>query len=154
MGGDNGVYLTVSKTISRRDDAWNLSGGSKNSSTPIGSNEVAFFNGVSEMPIEEQMKWYDVWGTEQTYNRMAAGWSWSFNTPFTWFSSKTPRSSAAFASAWPSPGPAISRTRARSASSFATSLISSPPFLEVCGISAHESVDGIKQSPIEGTSLA
>ena len=34
------------------------------------------------------------------------------------------------------------------------SLISSPPSLEVCGISAHESVDGIKQSPIEGTSLA
>jgi arylsulfatase len=29
-----------------------------------------------------------------------------------------------------------------------------PTLLEVCGISAHESVDGIKQSPIEGTSLA
>jgi hypothetical protein len=31
------------------------------------------------------MKWYDVWGTEQTYNHMSAGWSWAFDTPFTWF---------------------------------------------------------------------
>ena len=37
------------------------------------------------MPVEVQMKWYDVWGTEQTYNHMSAGWSWAFDTPFTWF---------------------------------------------------------------------
>ena len=34
---------------------------------PLGTpNEVAWFNGVSEMPVNVQMKWYDVWGTEQT----------------------------------------------------------------------------------------
>jgi arylsulfatase A-like enzyme len=34
---------------------------------PLGTpNEVAWFNGVSMMPVEDQMKWYDVWGTEQT----------------------------------------------------------------------------------------
>ena len=53
---------------------------------PLGTpNEVAFFNGVNMMPVEDQMKWYDVWGTEQTYNHMSAGWSWAFDTPFTWF---------------------------------------------------------------------
>ena len=53
---------------------------------PLGTpNEVAFFNGVNMMPVDEQMKWYDVWGTEQTYNHMSAGWSWAFDTPFTWF---------------------------------------------------------------------
>ena len=53
---------------------------------PLGTpNEVAFFNGVNAMPVEVQMKWYDVWGTEQTYNHMSAGWSWAFDTPFTWF---------------------------------------------------------------------
>jgi arylsulfatase len=31
------------------------------------------------------MKWYDVWGTEATYNHMSAGWSWAFDTPFDWF---------------------------------------------------------------------
>ena len=31
---------------------------------PLGTpNEVAFFNGVNMMPVAEQMKCYDVWGT-------------------------------------------------------------------------------------------
>ena len=47
-------------------------------------NEVAFFNGV-QVPVDVQMKFYDVWGTEQTYNHMSAGWSWAFDTPFSWF---------------------------------------------------------------------
>ena len=52
---------------------------------PLGTpNEVAFFNGVA-VPVDVQMKFYDVWGTEQTYNHMSAGWSWAFDTPFTWF---------------------------------------------------------------------
>ncbi|MCA9809102.1 MAG: sulfatase-like hydrolase/transferase, partial [Candidatus Dadabacteria bacterium] len=52
---------------------------------PLGTpNEVAFFNGVT-VPVEEQMKFYDVWGTEKTYNHMSAGWSWAFDTPFDWF---------------------------------------------------------------------
>ncbi len=38
-------------------------------------NEVAFFNGV-QVPVDVQMKFYDVWGTEMTYNHMSAGWSW------------------------------------------------------------------------------
>ena len=49
---------------------------------PLGTpNEVAFFNGVNELPVEVQMKFYDVWGTEATYNHMSAGWSWAFDTP-------------------------------------------------------------------------
>jgi arylsulfatase len=53
---------------------------------PLGTpNEVAFFNGINMMPVDVQMKWYDVWGTEETYNHMSAGWSWAFDTPFTWF---------------------------------------------------------------------
>ena len=59
---------------------------------PMGTpNEVAFFNGINKMPIEVQMKWYDVWGTEQTYNHMSAGWSWAFDTPFTWFKQNASR---------------------------------------------------------------
>src|SRR5512132_2097115 len=47
---------------------------------PIGTpNEVAFFNGVP-VPVDVQLaKYYDVWGTEQTYNHMSAGWSWMFD---------------------------------------------------------------------------
>ena len=59
---------------------------------PLGTpNEVAFFNGVNMMPVDVQMKWYDVWGTEQTYNHMSAGWSWAFDTPFDWFKQNASR---------------------------------------------------------------
>jgi hypothetical protein len=47
-------------------------------------NEVAMFNGV-QVPVEDQLKYfYDVWGTDRTYNHMAVGWTWAFDTPFTW----------------------------------------------------------------------
>ena len=76
---------------------------------PLGTpNEVAFFNGVNMMPVAVQMKWYDVWGTEQTYNHMSAGWSWAFDTPFDWFKQNASRS-VAYVSAWPSRGPATLR---------------------------------------------
>ena len=40
---------------------------------PLGTpNEVAFFNGVA-VPVADQLKWYDVWGTEQTYDGMFGG---------------------------------------------------------------------------------
>src|SRR5436190_15015819 len=53
---------------------------------PLGTpNEVAFFNGLNKLPAEVQLKFYDVWGTEATYNHMSAGWSWAFDSPFSWF---------------------------------------------------------------------
>ncbi len=30
------------------------------------------------------MKFYDVWGTDRTYNHMAVPWAWAFDTPFRW----------------------------------------------------------------------
>lgn len=78
---------------------------------PIGTpNEDAFFNGVNKMPVDVQMKWYDVWGTEQTYNHMSAGWSWAFDTPFTWFN-KTPPSLVASVKTWQFRGRTVLRTR-------------------------------------------
>ena len=45
---------------------------------PMGTpNEVAWFNGVSDLPAEVQMKFYDVWGTDQTYNHMMFEYSLS-----------------------------------------------------------------------------
>ncbi|MEF8723966.1 hypothetical protein E4Q23_01790 [Candidatus Accumulibacter phosphatis] len=59
---------------------------------PLGTpNEVAFFNGLNEIPVDVQMKFYDVWGTELTYNHMSAGWSWAFDTPFDWFKQNASR---------------------------------------------------------------
>ena len=42
------------------------------------------FNGV-EVPVADQLKYfYDVWGTDKTYNHMAVPWTWAFDTPFKW----------------------------------------------------------------------
>ena len=121
---------------------------------PLGTpNEVAFFNGVNEMPVEEQMKWYDVWGTEQTYNHMSAGWSWAFDTPFTWFKQNASRLGGIgqnMAVSWP----ARIKDKGGLREQFMHVIDVVPTILEVTGIPAPETVDGIKQAPIEGTSFA
>ncbi|MCE5301763.1 MAG: arylsulfatase [Planctomycetaceae bacterium] len=120
---------------------------------PLGTpNEVAFFNGVA-VPVAEQMKWYDVWGTEQTYNHMSAGWSWAFDTPFTWFkqnASKLGGIRQCMAISWP--GHIKDQGALRDQFCHVIDVV--PTLLEVCGIPAPEIVDGIQQAPLEGTSFA
>jgi arylsulfatase len=57
--------------------------GSSAEGTLLGTpNEVAAFNGV-EVPVDVQLKdFYDIWGSELTYNHMAVPWSWAFDTPY------------------------------------------------------------------------
>jgi arylsulfatase A-like enzyme len=121
---------------------------------PLGTpNEVAWFNGVGMMPVDVQMKWYDVWGSEQTYNHMSAGWSWAFDTPFTWFKQNASRLGGirqCMAVSWP--GHFKDQGALREQFMHVIDVV--PTLLEVTGISAPESVDGIKQKPIEGTSFA
>ena len=120
---------------------------------PLGTpNEVAFFNGVT-VPVDVQMKWYDVWGTEQTYNHMSAGWSWAFDTPFDWFKQNASRlggTNQNMVVSWPK------RIKDKGAlrEQFVHVIDVVPTILEVAGIHAPEMVDGIKQAPIEGTSFA
>ena len=99
------------------------------------------------------MKWYDVWGTEQTYNHMSAGWSWAFDTPFTWFkqnASKLGGIRQNMAVSWP----ARIKDKGGLREQFMHVIDVVPTILEVTGIPAPETVDGIKQAPIEGTSFA
>jgi arylsulfatase A-like enzyme len=120
---------------------------------PLGTpNEVAFFNGVS-VPVKDQMKWYDVWGTEATYNHMSAGWSWAFDSPFTWFkqnASKLGGIRQGMVVSWP----AVIKDKGGKRDQFMHVIDVVPTILEVSGIPAPETVDGIKQAPIEGTSFA
>ena len=121
---------------------------------PLGTpNEVAFFNGINAMPVNVQMKWYDVWGTEQTYNHMSAGWSWAFDTPFTWFkqnASKLGGIGQCMTVSWPGHIKDVGGLRQQ----FMHVIDVVPTILEAAGIKAPETVDGIKQAPIEGTSFA
>ncbi len=120
---------------------------------PLGTpNEVAFFNGVNMMPAETQLKWYDVWGTEQTYNHMSAGWSWAFDTPFDWFKQNASRLGGInqnMVVSWP----ARIQDKGALRQQFIHVIDVVPTLLEAAGIKAPLMVDGIKQAPIEGTSF-
>ncbi|MCG6908091.1 MAG: arylsulfatase [Desulfobacteraceae bacterium] len=120
---------------------------------PLGTpNEVAFFNGINEMPADVQMKWYDVWGTEQTYNHMSAGWSWAFDTPFDWFKQNASRLGGInqnMVVSWP----ARIKDKGGLREQFIHVIDVVPTILEAAGIPAPEYVDGIKQAPMEGTSF-
>ena len=121
---------------------------------PMGTpNEVAFFNGLNELPVDVQMKCYDVWGTEQTYNHMSAGWSWAFDTPFDWFKQNASRLGGInqnMVVSWP----ARIKDKGGLREQFVHVIDVVPTILEAAGIRAPEMVDGIKQAPIEGTSFA
>ena len=120
---------------------------------PLGTpNEVAFFNGINAMPAEEQMKWYDVWGTEETYNHMSAGWSWAFDTPFDWFKQNASRLGGInqnMVVSWP----ARIKDKGALREQFTHVIDVVPTILEASGIKAPTIVDGIQQAPIEGTSF-
>ncbi|MCA3560116.1 MAG: arylsulfatase [Aestuariivirga sp.] len=121
---------------------------------PLGTpNEVAFFNGLNMLPVDVQMKFYDVWGTDKTYNHMSAAWSWAFDTPFSWFkqiASHLGGVRQGMAVSWPGHIDDVGGIR----SQFAHVIDVVPTILEAAGIAAPQVVDGIEQAPIEGTSFA
>ncbi|MFO1314089.1 MAG: arylsulfatase [Burkholderiales bacterium] len=121
---------------------------------PLGTpNEVAFFNGLNMLPAEVQLKFYDVWGTDLTYNHMSAGWSWAFDTPFDWFKQNASRLGGInqnMVVSWP----ARIKDKGALREQFVHVIDVVPTILEAAGLKAPEYVDGIRQAPIEGTSFA
>ncbi|MBN8492295.1 MAG: arylsulfatase [Burkholderiales bacterium] len=121
---------------------------------PLGTpNEVAFFNGLNKLPAEVQLKWYDVWGTEMTYNHMSAGWSWAFDTPFSWFKQNASALGGInqnMVVSWP----ARIKDKGALRQQFVHVIDVVPTILEAAGLKAPAVVDGIKQKPIEGISFA
>jgi arylsulfatase len=116
-------------------------------------NEVAWFNGV-QVPVDVQLKhFYDVWGTEKTYNHMSAHWAWAFDTPFSWVKQIVSHLGGVrqgMCVSWPGRIKDVGGIR----NQFCHVIDVVPTLLEVSGIPAPEAVDGIEQKPIEGVSFA
>lgn len=115
-------------------------------------SEIMQFNGV-ELPVAEQMKWYDAWGSDQTYNHMAVGWAWAFGTPFRW-TKQIPSffggTRQGMAISWPAR--IADKGGIRNQFHHVVDIV--PTILEVTGIPAPVMVDGIAQKPMEGVSMA
>src|SRR5450631_948842 len=98
-------------------------------------NQYTSYNGILKIPVEEQLRYYDVWGSAATYPHMAVPWAWAFDTPFKW----TKQVASHFGGI---------RTQ------FHHIIDIVPTILEASGIKAPQTVNGIKQKPIEGVSMA
>jgi arylsulfatase A-like enzyme len=128
-----------------------------NGTSPEGSllgtpNQFTAYNGVLDVPVEAQMKFYDTWGSAVTYPHMAVGWSWAFDTPFKWtkqVASHFGGTRQGLAISWPDRIKDVGGIRTQ----FHHVIDIVPTILEATGIGAPDQVDGIKQNPIEGVSM-
>jgi arylsulfatase len=128
--------------------------GSSAEGSPNGTpNEVAQFNSV-EVPVADQLKYfYDVWGSDRTYNHMAVGWTWAFDTPYKWtkqVASHFGGTRQGMAIAWPNRIKDTGGIR----NQFHHMIDIVPTILEVTGIPAPVMVNGVAQKPIEGVSMS
>ena len=116
-------------------------------------NEVASVQGV-HLPVEAQLKnFYDAWGSDQTYPHMSVGWSWAFDTPFSWtkmVASHFGGTKQGMAISWPKK----IKDKGGIRHQFHHVIDIVPTILEAAQIKQPEVVDGIPQKPIEGVSIA
>ncbi len=121
--------------------------------TTVGTpNQYTAYNGILDIPIAEQMKFYDVWGSSATYPHMAVAWSWTFDAPFRWtkqVASHFGGTRQGLAISWPGHIKDVGAIR----SQFHHVIDIVPTILEATGVKAPELVNGIKQKPIEGVSM-
>jgi arylsulfatase A-like enzyme len=115
-------------------------------------NDMTAYNGILELPEVEYLRYYESWGSDKTYPHMAVPWAWAFDTPFKWVkqvASHFGGTRQGMVISWPGhindPG-GIRRQ-------FHHVIDIVPTILEATGITAPDTVDGIKQKPMEGVSM-
>ena len=128
-----------------------------NGSSPEGTlygafNQLTAYNGILEAPMALQVLHMNEWGSDMTYPHMAVGWAWAFNTPFKWtkqVASHFGGTRQGLAISWPGhiKDPGAVRTQ------FHHVIDIVPTILEATGIQAPDTINGIKQRPIEGVSM-
>ena len=115
-------------------------------------SEMTYFSGIAET-VPDMLKHYDDWGGPSTYPHFSAGWAVALDAPFSY----TKQVGSDFGGTrngmiiqWPAGIKAKGETR----SQFGHVIDIAPTVYEVTKIPAPTTVNGIKQDPIEGTSLA
>jgi arylsulfatase A-like enzyme len=115
-------------------------------------NQYTAYDGFLDVPIEEQLRYYDTWGQAPTYPHMAVAWSWAFDTPFKWtkqVASHFGGTRQGLTISWPARISDAGGIRTQ----FHHIIDIAPTILEATGIAAPQTVDGIAQKPIEGVSM-
>ncbi|HEX9807063.1 MAG TPA: arylsulfatase [Alteraurantiacibacter sp.] len=114
--------------------------------------DMAAIQGI-DVPVAEQLKYYDAWGSPATTPHMSVAWSWAFDTPFKWtkqIASHFGGTRQGMVMAWPNRIKDAGAIRHQ----FHHMIDIVPTLLEATGIPAPVMVNGIAQKPIEGVSMA
>ena len=116
-------------------------------------NQMTAYNGILTLPEAVQMLHYEGWGSDTTYPHMSVAWSWAFDTPFKWtkqVASHFGGTRQGMCISWPGHIKDVGAIRTQ----FHHMIDIVPTILEATGVKAPDMVNGIKQKPIEGVSMA
>ncbi|WP_265523128.1 arylsulfatase [Oerskovia flava] len=116
-------------------------------------NEMANFNGMAALETPEFLRsTMDELGSPSSYNHYSVGWAWAMNSPLQW--------TKQVASHWGGTRngtivhwPARLTERGGLRSQFTHCIDIAPTVLEAAGIPEPTSVNGVLQTPMEGTSM-
>lgn len=115
-------------------------------------NEYTYFNGVQEK-VDDMLKLIDKWGDSDTYPHMAAGWSVALNAPFGWMKqvpSDFGGTRNGMVISWPQRIKAKNEVRTQ----FGHVIDVAPTILEALALPEPTMVNGVRQIPMAGVSLA
>jgi arylsulfatase len=116
-------------------------------------NEMANFNGMAALETPEFMlSKMDEFGSPESYNHYAVGWAWAMDTPYQW--------TKQVASHWGGTRngtivhwPRGIQEKGGLRTQFSHVIDVAPTILEAAGLPEPISVNGVTQSPMEGTSM-
>jgi arylsulfatase A-like enzyme len=116
-------------------------------------NELANFNGMAALETPEFMvSKMDEFGSPSSYNHFAVGWAWAMDTPFQWTKQVASHWGGTRNGAivhWPNGF----EERGGLRSQFTHVIDVAPTILEASGLPEPTMVNGVQQSPMEGTSM-
>jgi len=115
-------------------------------------SEMTYFNGVQET-VPDMLKVLDKWGSPETYPHMAAGWAVAYDTPYQWtkqIGSDYGGTKVGMAVRWPTGF----KTKGELRTQFHHVVDVAPTILEAAGLPEPKVVNGIKQRPMDGVSMA
>ena len=115
-------------------------------------NEMTYFNGVEEK-VEDLIPLMDDWGLENTFPHMAAGWAVAFDAPFTW-TKQVASDFGGTRNGMIIHYPDGIKEKNGMHTQFSHVIDIAPTVLEVASLPEPKVVNGVPQTPIEGTSLA
>jgi arylsulfatase len=145
-------YLQESGQLENTVVFYAADNGASGEGTPNGSvNENKFFNGYPDS-IEENMKYINVLGGQDTYEHYPTGWAVAFSTPFQMFKRYSQYSGGTcdpLVISWPKGIKARGELR----SQYHHSVDIVPTILEIAGLEMPKVYHGVQQYPLSGVSM-